>query len=236
MVLCLASIKNYAQNEIDSINNILVGKWIWSECIPAPFDCFEQPSVNLSRSIAFFEAPNDSLLYKTYKNDSLIEEGKIKIKKNTNYSWLIKEDIVFGDSINGIKFNEHKIVIENDTTIKITLGGDYKSSVVYKYEKKDITTYILENKYPKNNSYISGNNPNPFIENTEIQYNISNNVTNANINIYNVQGRQIKNIPIKNRSSNKIEINGCSLEAGIYLYMLITDGKIIDKKKMVLIK
>jgi hypothetical protein len=177
--LCLLSIKSYAQNEIDSINNILLGEWIWSECIPAPFDCFEQPSVNLSRTFTFFEAPNDSLYYKTYKNDSLINEGIVKIEKNTYSSWLIKEDIIFGDSINGTKYYEHNIAIENDTSLKITLGN-YKSSMVYKYKKKEITTDIFESKYMMNNSYISGNNPNPFISKTEIQYNISNNVSKEN--------------------------------------------------------
>jgi hypothetical protein len=54
------------------------------------------------------------------------------------------------------------------------------------------------------------------------------------IYIYDMQGTQIKKIPINGKNSQNIVIQGSELKAGMYMYSLIIDGKVIDTKKMVL--
>jgi len=52
--------------------------------------------------------------------------------------------------------------------------------------------------------------------------------------IYNMSGMQIKSISIPEKGYGTITINGSDLQAGMYLYMLIVDGKEVDTKRMIL--
>lgn len=83
---------------------------------------------------------------------------------------------------------------------------------------------------------LSQNSPNPFNQNTTIGYYLPSNIVNATIYIYNMQGLQIKSIPISTRGNESIIISGNELTPGMYIYSLITDGKEIDTKRMILTK
>lgn len=78
------------------------------------------------------------------------------------------------------------------------------------------------------------NTPNPFNSETTIKYALPKNVINAEIYIYNLQGNQIRKYSIRERGENYLHINASELEAGMYLYTLISDGKEIDTKRMIL--
>ncbi len=78
------------------------------------------------------------------------------------------------------------------------------------------------------------NSPNPFTDDTEINYKLPQNTHTAIIYIYNMQGTPIKNIEIDQRGDASITIQGNSLQPGMYMYTLITDGKEIDTKRMIL--
>lgn len=80
------------------------------------------------------------------------------------------------------------------------------------------------------------NEPNPFTERTIIRVDIAENITNANLYVYNMNGEQISEYPITERGETSVTINGGSLNAGMYLYALIADGKVIDTKRMILTK
>ena len=83
---------------------------------------------------------------------------------------------------------------------------------------------------------LAQNIPNPFSNSTRIDIYLPQNVNNAVLYVYNMQGVQIKSFAINERESTSIIIEGYSLQAGIYLYTLITDGKEVDTKKMILTK
>lgn len=51
-----------------------------------------------------------------------------------------------------------------------------------------------------------------------------------------MNGDQIAEYPIANRGEASITIDGGSLNAGMYLYALIADGKVVDTKRMILTK
>ena len=78
------------------------------------------------------------------------------------------------------------------------------------------------------------NSPNPFDENTTIQFFVPEKNISAILNIYDMQGTQLKSISLEEKGNGKVTINGSDLHAGIYLYSLIVDGEIIDTKQMVL--
>ena len=78
------------------------------------------------------------------------------------------------------------------------------------------------------------NTPNPFNQTTEIGYYIPENVNSANIYIYDINGFQQKNISISERGKGATTLQGSALQAGIYFYTLICDGKPVDTKQMIL--
>ena len=81
---------------------------------------------------------------------------------------------------------------------------------------------------------LYSNIPNPFKEQTTISFFIPETAYGAIIHIYNLQGKQIKQINIGERGNGSVIINGYELTPGMYMYTLIVDGKEIDTKKMIL--
>lgn len=51
-----------------------------------------------------------------------------------------------------------------------------------------------------------------------------------------MRGEQIKQIAVNERGNTSVSIEVHTLKAGMYLYTLITDGKEVDTKKMILTK
>ncbi|MDD4821099.1 MAG: tail fiber domain-containing protein [Bacteroidales bacterium] len=79
------------------------------------------------------------------------------------------------------------------------------------------------------------NTPNPFSQQTEIKYFIPANTKTAFLCIYDLQGKQLKQIALGERGEEGAQtILGSEFAAGIYLYGLIADAKQIDLKRMVL--
>ncbi|MDR1718813.1 MAG: tail fiber domain-containing protein [Dysgonamonadaceae bacterium] len=79
------------------------------------------------------------------------------------------------------------------------------------------------------------NAPNPFSEQTEIKFQLPDNVLNAAVYIFNMQGALIKQIPVGNKQTSVV-IYGSELQVGMYLYSLIVNGKEVDTKRMILSK
>ena len=80
------------------------------------------------------------------------------------------------------------------------------------------------------------NAPNPFNSVTTIKYALPEDVDNAMLYVYNLQGTQKLAIEITERGENSINITASKLPAGMYIYTLIADGKEIDTKRMILTK
>lgn len=80
------------------------------------------------------------------------------------------------------------------------------------------------------------NVPNPFNAETSIKVVLPEDVRRADIYVYDMQGKQILNIPVNERGNSTVTIQGSELPAGMYIYALIADGKEIDSKRMILTK
>jgi len=77
------------------------------------------------------------------------------------------------------------------------------------------------------------NTPNPFNQSTQIKYYLPPVVTKAYLCIYDLQGKQLKQIHIAERGEGFQIIPASEFTAGIYLYGLIADGKQVDMKRMI---
>ena len=83
---------------------------------------------------------------------------------------------------------------------------------------------------------LSQNTPNPFNTDTRVAYYLPETVSQAAIYIYDMQGAQKSVYSLTERGNAVVTINGGSLNAGMYLYSLIADGKLVDTKRMILTK
>ncbi len=80
------------------------------------------------------------------------------------------------------------------------------------------------------------NAPNPWNSETVIRYSLPQEVKQAMIYIYDMQGLQLKSIPAQGRGESQVTITGHDLKAGMYLYALVADGTLVDSKQMILTK
>lgn len=84
---------------------------------------------------------------------------------------------------------------------------------------------------------LMGNSPNPFTETTKISYEIKTEVEAAQIMIMNLNGELIESFKLAPQVGNgQVMVSGNTLNAGMYLYTLVLDGKEIATQKMILSK
>jgi hypothetical protein len=79
------------------------------------------------------------------------------------------------------------------------------------------------------------NAPNPFSQQTSIGYFIPA-AQSASIMIFDLNGKFMLERSINSFGKGAVIVNGNDLNAGMYVYSLIVDGKIIDTKRMILTK
>lgn len=115
------------------------------------------------------------------------------------------------------------------TTLKDKLEKTEKTYVVNNY--KDFTQGELE-AIASNSYYLSQNTPNPFKTSTTIDYSLPKEDNDASILILNLNGQTIREFKLTN-TKGSITVESSSLQKGMYLYSLISGGKEIITKKMI---
>lgn len=84
-------------------------------------------------------------------------------------------------------------------------------------------------------SRLYQNTPNPFKGQSEIRFELADNIQEGAICIFDLQGKLIKKYPVTS-SMNSITFNAYDFSEGIYLYSLIVNGVEVDTKRMFLSK
>jgi len=85
----------------------------------------------------------------------------------------------------------------------------------------------------KSDAGIGQNRPNPFQNQTQIDYVVPTSASSAVMNVYDVTGKVIKSIPITHTGIGSISFKAGELSSGTYTYQLIVDEKLVDAKKMI---
>lgn len=80
---------------------------------------------------------------------------------------------------------------------------------------------------------LSQNRPNPFTASSTIECTLPETVADANLYVYDLQGKQLMKLPIIDRGHTSITVDGRKLGAGMYIYSLVADGQEIDSKRMI---
>ncbi len=85
----------------------------------------------------------------------------------------------------------------------------------------------------KNAWVLEKNIPNPFSDYTTIKYLIPETIKDAKIQFYNIEGKLIHSVEILERGSGELKVLANELNAGMYMYCLVLDGKIEASQKMI---
>ncbi|MEO1654191.1 MAG: tail fiber domain-containing protein, partial [Bacteroidota bacterium] len=102
-----------------------------------------------------------------------------------------------------------------------------------------LTNRTQEISDPNENSYparLIQNQPNPFDNETQINFFLPDTIKEAWLFIYNMQGNQIKKLSVMERGSGQILLKAHSLSPGIYFYALVADGQEVGMYRMLLTK
>lgn len=85
-------------------------------------------------------------------------------------------------------------------------------------------------------AYLYQNTPNPFSQETSIKYAVPETSKEAFISITDLNGKQLKALPITSKGENSVTLKANELYAGIFVYTLVVDGNIVDSKRMVIVE
>jgi hypothetical protein len=83
---------------------------------------------------------------------------------------------------------------------------------------------------------LDQNVPNPFDEETIIQFYLPSSVSSAQILVTDLSGHVLKTFDVQGSGVSQVFIHSNELAAGTYQYSLLLNGKVIDTKQMVLTK
>ena len=174
----------------------------------------------------FTQNNEDSLKIDIYIPNYAIEEEGLK----QAFPELVNEDADGNISVNYVEMVPLLIqsIKELKEEINELKGNDIKkavsrSAVVTSIEGAEADLFS-----------VSQNEPNPFTESTTIKLSIPKKTQKAALVIYDMSGKQLKQININERGKTSVNITSEGLAAGMYLYSLIADGKVITTKRMIL--
>lgn len=222
MVTSDKKIKENIRPLTGSLNNILKLnpiKYDYKESIyPTDSVCYKRENLIKSRKdYSGFLAQDVQKIYPKY-----VEYNEYDDILEINYLGFIPE------LVNAIK-EQQKIIDGLQQEIK-----DLRNSEQISQPQSIKNTKSLQQKEYEDNCVLYQNNPNPFSLSATIEYFLPDDAENAMICIYDMNGKQLRCFRLENCGYSNIEIAGSDLDAGMYMYSLIVNGRLVDTKRMVL--
>lgn len=163
------------------------------------------------------------------EDDKRIHYGFIAQEVKKIYPELVYED---NDGVMGIDYVAFIPLLVEELKKQNEVIEELKQHI--NALKETSSPNLLSTIKDNSNGELFQNFPNPFNENTTIQFKLLNNINSSTLYIYDLQGKQIKSFAINQRGESSITIKGSDLEPGLYFYSLVADGKIISTKQMIL--
>ncbi len=123
--------------------------------------------------------------------------------------------------------------------VKSSSTGILKEPTVVSVQNESGTVSAVEEKtitpeeflYTSDQISVSNIYPNPASEKAELDYNITGNIREAKLLIYNVLGTSVGSYTL-NRMDRKLYVNTREMSTGVYFYQLSIEGKKVATKKM----
>lgn len=164
-------------------------------------------------------AVNDFLYEDLNDDGEVIESEKYKAVQTEAIKYILvnavkEQQSIIEDQNNRItKLEELVNLLMDGETQSVDISGDDKSKAV-----------------------LGDNFPNPFESNTKINYFVPADAISAKINLFDMSGKLIKTVDINNTGNGVLDVNISEMPTGIYNYQMIVNDRIVDTKKMTIIK
>ncbi|MBO4839488.1 MAG: T9SS type A sorting domain-containing protein [Bacteroidaceae bacterium] len=164
---------------------------------------------------------------------SAIQYGLDAEQLKAVYPELVYEDKYGNVSINYVEMIPLLVKSINELSKELAeLKGTNKKRAKAQLEASGIDNNVTDVDMVR----MDQNRPNPFSESTVIGLNIPEKTQKAYIYIYDLSGKQIKNVQVSERGGTNITIYASELGAGMYIYTLVIDGKVIVTRRMIVEK
>lgn len=128
-------------------------------------------------------------------------------------------------------FKEQKEIVDSLTGQLMNIREQLNDPSLENTYKEANNGFVLLKNYDA--IILNQNVPNPFAEQTEINYFIPESVINAKLIFYDQSGKILKEYEINHKGEGKLKVYGEDLSSGIYSYTLVIDGTSFDTKRMV---
>ena len=156
------------------------------------------------------------------------------IYKTTN--WGENWGYQIPDTSYGNVWYDQAFVIRNSVWAYTT----YTNRGIFSSTGGDTTTYVGVNQIEKevpNEFELYQNYPNPFNNSSKFRIKIAN-LSNIKVIVYDIQGREVQTLIEEKLKPGVYEcsFNGNNLSSGIYFYQLIVDNKIMQTRRVALLK
>jgi hypothetical protein len=186
------------------------------------FNLANQQWIDNADSIAMFLSganPHwDFLELQTMMYDHLnLTAAEASARKNLDYA----ADVIAYDNV-------HNEILEMSDMLSLGIIRQFWWQFLFGNREANLDVELTDGEI-----LLSQNTPNPFVEQTVINYFLPENISEAQMNFYNSNGSLIKTVDLKEKGAGSITIHAANLKSGTYSYSMIADGKIIDTKKMV---
>lgn len=185
---------------------------------------------------------------------SLSEDGIMALKESAEESTTIEDERThFGFIAQEIQKIYPNLVVEDEegmlaidyTGFIPLLVEAYKDLTGKVKEQEEVIDALLSQKGPSympasvngladSKATLKQNKPNPFNTTTTIECSVPQSVASAFICVYDLQGKQVHRIDIRERGDIANVIDASYFAPGMYIYALIADGTEIDSKRMII--
>ena len=145
------------------------------------------------------------------------------------------------------------VEVSEDAQIGDIIDFDLEITADYEFSFSESFTLVVEGEVTTEEGLIPnvtkliGNYPNPFNPETTISFSVTQTSSFVTIDIFNIKGQRVKNIPVNlsgvegERQNYTVTWNGTNnnnrpVASGLYFYQLNVDDKIIASKKCLLLK
>lgn len=142
------------------------------------------------------------------------------------------KEIYPAKEILGLNYNGFIAILTKGIQEQQAQIEDLKNRLSFAENQLSNSTRIDQINSDNNGFAIDQNIPNPFSHETVINYSLPQKINNASLIVYDLSGKQLISFPL-DLNGKSISINSDKLAAGIYIYSVMADGKIMDSKRMV---
>jgi hypothetical protein len=149
------------------------------------------------------------------------------------YPELVYEDANGNTSINYVEMVPLLVQSIKELSAKVVALEEQLGTQKQTKRAKAATTALEEAVPDVDIVRMDQNKPNPFSESTVIGLNIPEKTQKANVLIYDLSGKQIQSVPVTERGETNITLYAGDLGAGMYIYTLVVDGKVVVTRRMI---